>query len=59
MMNYLLSPQQSDQNDQAVALDREPFSTSKVKKIVEAICADARKDALKYSIRSDTGHDGE
>lgn len=27
--------------------------------IVAAICADARKDSVKYILRSDVGHDGE
>jgi len=59
MMNHLLNLQHSDQNDRTVALDQLPDSTPKVEEIVEMICADARIDALKYAIRSDTGHDGE
>ncbi|MGI9472544.1 MAG: hypothetical protein ACR2NZ_13465 [Rubripirellula sp.] len=33
--------------------------TPTLETIVQAICLDARQDALKYILRSDTGHDGE
>jgi len=59
MMNHLLDSHQPDQNIRSVAVDRAPLPTPKIDKIIEVICADARKDALRYAIRSDTGQDGE
>jgi len=58
-MNHLLTSQKSDQVDRPASLDRKPFSIPKATEIVKMICADARKDALKYALRSDTGQDGE
>jgi hypothetical protein len=58
-MNSFVTRQSNELKDQAVAIERQSELKPSMDQIVKAICADARKDALKYALRSDTGHDGE
>jgi hypothetical protein len=58
-MNSLATPHTTEQKNQAVVNDRQPASKPSLDQIVKAICADARKNALRYALRSDTGQDGE
>ncbi len=58
-MNHLQSPPKSQPNNRSPIVDSQSISPPKLDEIVKLICADARKDALKYALRSDTGHDGE
>ena len=58
-MNSLVTRQPKSTLDQSVAVPTQPAPKPSLDVIVKAICDDARKDALKYALRSDTGHDGE
>ena len=53
------SQPKSKQVDQRQTMDYQPAVIPALDEIVKSICADAQKDALKYALRSDTGHDGE
>lgn len=63
-MNLLQTQPKSNKVDQpvltvATTKDRQVTSVPSTEQVLESICLDARTSALKYALRSDTGHDGE